>query len=336
MKAAVTERVQPSPRARAAAPEPSRSPARIRCACRIEAAGVCSTDLHAIDGGLMGPAGNGHSPACSATRTEAAWTRSADLAHPSVTGRRSRARSIRRYSCGVCVNCRRGFDMHCEHHRVHRALHSTAGFTEYLVVGEREIVPLPGGVDPVRDVAPHSGRRDHRLPRHQEGCPPRCCPAPRSSSGPAASATSRLQLARELGGGTVLVVDPHRAPPQARLGARRRFAPSRQRMRPTPSGTSPGPRRRPRVLDFVGIDETHAGSLATLARQGSYSVVGFGGTITLPSVALVGKRAHIVANLVGCWTDLWELVQLHPAGSSSAEDRDPSAGVGQRGTRAAS
>ena len=58
------------------------------------------------------------------------------------------------HSCGVCVNCRRGRDMHCANHEF-TGLSLDGGFTEYLVVGEREIVPLPEGIDPV-DVAPHS------------------------------------------------------------------------------------------------------------------------------------------------------------------------------------
>jgi NAD+-dependent secondary alcohol dehydrogenase Adh1 len=43
-------------------------------------------------------------------------------------------------------------------------------------------------------------------------------------------------------------------------------------------------------------------------------VIGFGGTITIPSVALVGQEQCLVSNLVGSWTDLWEVVQLHAAG----------------------
>ena len=38
------------------------------------------------------------------------------------------------------------------------------------------------------------------------------------------------------------------------------------------------------VFDFVGTDGTHEGGLAMLARRGVYSVIGYGGTISLPSV----------------------------------------------------
>ena len=41
------------------------------------------------------------------------------------------------------------------------------------------------------------------------------------------------------------------------------------------------------VVDFVGTDETHAAALGMLARQGVYSIVGYGGAITHPSVGFV-------------------------------------------------
>ena len=68
------------------------------------------------------------------------------------------------------------------------------------------------------------------------------------------------------------------------------------------------------VFDFVGTDQTHADSLAMLARGGTYSVIGYGGVVSLPSAALVVNEHAVVGNLVGTWVDLWELLQLHAAG----------------------
>ena len=68
------------------------------------------------------------------------------------------------------------------------------------------------------------------------------------------------------------------------------------------------------VLDFVGTDETHAAGLAMVASGGVYSVIGYGGTIAHPSVLMVATETSIWGNLVGSWTDLWELVQLHARG----------------------
>jgi NAD+-dependent secondary alcohol dehydrogenase Adh1 len=68
------------------------------------------------------------------------------------------------------------------------------------------------------------------------------------------------------------------------------------------------------VVDFVGTDETHAAGLRMLARRGTYSIVGYGGTVHVPSTGLVVGETHITGNLVGSWIDLWELLQLHARG----------------------
>ena len=64
----------------------------------------------------------------------------------------------------------------------------------------------------------------------------------------------------------------------------------------------------------MGTDDTHASSLAVLARGGTYSVIGYGGTVSAPSAGLVVNEHSVVGNLVGSWIDLWELLQLHAAG----------------------
>ena len=43
-------------------------------------------------------------------------------------------------------------------------------------------------------------------------------------------------------------------------------------------------------------------------------MIGYGGTISIPSPALVVDEHAVVGNLVGTWIDLWELLQLHAAG----------------------
>jgi NAD+-dependent secondary alcohol dehydrogenase Adh1 len=68
------------------------------------------------------------------------------------------------------------------------------------------------------------------------------------------------------------------------------------------------------VFDFVGTDSTHAGSMEMLARAGTYSVIGYGGNLPLTSMGLVVEEKAVVANLVGTWIDLYELIQLHAAG----------------------
>ena len=68
------------------------------------------------------------------------------------------------------------------------------------------------------------------------------------------------------------------------------------------------------VLDFVGTDQTHADGIELLRRGGTYSVVGYGGTISVPSAAMIATEKTVQANLVGTWPDLYELIALHARG----------------------
>lgn len=274
---------------------------------KIEAAGVCSTDLHAIEG-LMGAAGMdvprvlGHE---NGGRVDAIG----DLVASVKVG--DPVLIYPPHSCGVCVNCRRGHDMHCEHHQF-TGLTVDGGFTEYLVVGEREIVPLPAGVDPIV-VAPHSDAgitAYHAVKRVAHLMLPGSTTVVLGAGG---VGHIGLQLARELGSGTVIVVDPHpdRRKLAEELGAD--WTVDSEGVEDAIWELSQG-RGADLVLDFVGTDQTHSVGLGMLGLQGTYSMIGFGGTITIPSVALVGQEQCLVANLVGSWTDLWEIVQLHAAG----------------------
>ena len=122
-----------------------------------------------------------------------------------------------------------------------------------------------------------------------------------------------LQLVRELGSSTVIAVDTdeRRRRLAAELGADEVVdGPSAvDAVRELTDG-----RGADLVFDFVGTDQTHADSVAMLARGGTYSVIGYGGTISIPSGALVVNEHSVVGNLVGTWVDLYELLQLHAAG----------------------
>jgi NAD+-dependent secondary alcohol dehydrogenase Adh1 len=287
-------------------PEPEiTKPNQVRV--KIEAAGVCSTDLHAIEG-EMGPAGMdvprvlGHENAGTVDAV-------GDLVTTVKVG--DPVLIYPPHSCGVCVNCRRGLDMHCAHHDF-TGLSVDGGFTEYLVVGEREIVPLPSGIDPV-DVAPHSDAgitAYHAIKKLSHLMLPGSTTVVLGAGG---VGHIGLQLAKELGSSTVLAVDPHpdRRKLAVELGANQALEADgvADAVRDLTDGKGAD-----LVLDFVGTDHTHADGIAMLAELGTFGLIGFGGTITAPSAALVGQEQSVVANLVGSWTDLWEVLQLHAAG----------------------
>ena len=275
---------------------------------KIEGAGVCRTDLEAIDGhmepaGLTLPVVLGHE---NAGRVAAIG----DLVSTVAVG--DPVLISPPHTCGLCVACRRGRDMHCERHEF-TGLTMDGGFSEYVVVGERSIVPVPAGLDPA-DVAPYADAGITAYHAVKRIAPLVVPGSTIVALGIGGVGHVGLQLLRELGsGGTIVAVDPSPAcrALAASLGADVVLDGEgvANEVRDLTDG-----RGADLAIDFVGNDQTHAAGLEMLRRGGTYSIVGFGGTVTIPSPALVGNDTDIVGNLVGNWIDLWEVLQLHARG----------------------
>jgi NAD+-dependent secondary alcohol dehydrogenase Adh1 len=271
---------------------------------KVGGAGVCATDLHALEG-LMEPAGLkppivlGHENAgwVHAVGTDVTTAKPSDavLVYPA-------------YSCGLCVNCRRALDMHCERHQFF-GLTRDGGFAEYVLVDERSLIALPAGVEPAA-VAPHSDAgitAYHAVKRLL----PRLAPGTTSAViGVGGVGHIALQLLKVFSGGSVIAIDTdaRRQALARELGADQVIGDTAD-LREATNGAGADV-----ILDFVATDSTHAAGLDALARRGLYSTVGYGGMINVPSVAMVVGESTITGNLVGSWIDLWELLQLHARG----------------------
>jgi NAD+-dependent secondary alcohol dehydrogenase Adh1 len=275
---------------------------------RIGGAGVCATDLHAIDGlmevaGVKVPLVLGHENAgwvhAVGDGVTAASVGDPVLLYPP-------------YSCGLCVPCRRGLDMHCERHEF-TGLTRDGGFAEYVLVDERSLVPLPPGLDPA-ETAPQA---DAGLTAYHavKRLLPRLVPGTTTVLiGIGGVGHIALQLVRVLGGGAAIAVDTdeRRRKLAAELGADEVLGEEADvvgAVRELTGGSGADV-----VLDFVATDETHAAGVEMLAQRGLYSTVGYGGLVSVPSVAFVSREIEVVGNLVGNWVDLWEIVQLHGRG----------------------
>ena len=204
-------------------------------------------------------------------------------------------------------------DVHCERHQF-TGLTRDGGFSEYVLVDERSLVRLPDGVDPA-DVAPHADAgitAYHAVKRL----------APRLTPGTTAAIIGvggvghiALQLVRVLGAAKVVGIDTdeRRRRLARELGADEVLgeqADVAYAVREATNGVGADV-----VLDFVGTDETHASAMEMLARRGLYSIVGYGGIVSHPSVGFVVGETVVAGNLVGNWIDLWELLSSTAAAS---------------------
>jgi NAD+-dependent secondary alcohol dehydrogenase Adh1 len=68
------------------------------------------------------------------------------------------------------------------------------------------------------------------------------------------------------------------------------------------------------VFDFVGEDSTISDSVAMLRPGGTYYLVGYGGSVTLPSMQLDLGEITVAANLIVTYADLTDLVTLAEQG----------------------
>ncbi len=119
---------------------------------KVGAAGLCRTDLHIIEGvwkdimdadGALLPYVMGHE--------NAGWVEDVGSGVRSVKpGDAVICHPLR--TCGICLNCRYGQDMYCEHGQF-PGLGLDGGFAEYFVTNERALIKLNTGVTPL-EVAP--------------------------------------------------------------------------------------------------------------------------------------------------------------------------------------
>ena len=220
--------------------------------------------------------------------------------------------------------------MHCERHQF-TGLTVNGGFAEYLVVPERSVIKLPPGADPAA-VAPHA---DAGLTAYHAVKKVAHLAVPGSTTvllGVGGVGHIALQLLRELGSSAVIGVDPN--------ADRRRLAQELGADEVLPADgvvdavrDLTGGRGADLVIDFVGSDASHADGMGMLARLGTYSIVGFGGVLSVPSAAMVGTEQAVDREPGG---------QLDgPLGGAPAprprrpdpEDGDAPAGGGQRRAR---
>ena len=195
-------------------------------------------------------------------------------------------------------------------------------------------MPLPAGIDPA-EVAPHA---DAGITAYHavKKLVPRLTPgATVAVIGVGGVGHIALQLLRVLGAASVIAVDTdeRRRRLARELGATRgaRRPAGRPGCRARGDERSGGRRRR-----RLRRQPTRRTQRRCRCWRGAavYSVVGYGGTVSVPSVALIADEQTIAGNLVGSWIDSGSSCSCTPAVTSAAF-RDASAHGGERRARCA-
>ena len=275
---------------------------------KIGGAGVCRTDLHIIEGqwdAAMHPAlpyTLGHENAGWVHEIGSAVTNMAVgdtvILHPLIT-------------CGVCRACRAGNDMHCTDSSFPGLSHD-GGMAEYLLTSARACVKLDPHTRPA-DVAALADAGITAFHAVRKAIPLLYPGTTAVVIGAGGLGHIGVQCLAALTATTIVVVDrnPDALKLASQIGAHHTVVADGGQVEAVRELT--GGRGADVVFDFVAEQGAEADGWAMTAGGGSYFVIGYGGTLQIPTLDIISTERNIIGNIVGTYNDLAELMDLAQA-----------------------
>jgi NAD+-dependent secondary alcohol dehydrogenase Adh1 len=276
---------------------------------RIGGAGVCRTDLHIMEGqwdaAMQTPlpyiighenAGWVHEVGSAVTNVAVGDT---VILHPTPT-------------CGLCRACRAGDDMHCSNSSF-PGLSTDGGMADYLLTSARACVKLDPSTRP-EDVAAladagitayHAVRKAIPLLYPGTTC---------VVIGAGGLGHIGVQCLRALTATNIIVVDrnPDALKLAEQLGADQTVVADGKHVDAVKDLTDGAGAEV--VLDFVAEQGAENDGFAMTRPGGSYYVIGYGGTLTIPTLDIISTERNIIGNIVGTYNELAELMALAQSG----------------------
>ena len=215
-------------------------------------------------------------------------------------------------TCGLCRACRAGNDMHCAN-STFPGLDTDGGMAEYLLTSARACVKLDPSTQP-KDVAAlaDAGITAYHAVRKVV---PLLYPG----------TTAVVIGAGGLGHIGIQCLAALTATTSSWSTATR----TRWRWRASSARTTPwsptarhvdavkdltGGSGADVVLDFVAEQGAENEGFAMTAPGGSYSVIGYGGELKVPTLDIISTERNVIGNIVGTYNELAELMVLAEAG----------------------
>jgi NAD+-dependent secondary alcohol dehydrogenase Adh1 len=283
---------------------------------KIGGAGVCRTDLHIMEGQwdaamhtplpyILGHENAGwvHEIGPGVTNVAVGDT---VILHPLVT-------------CGLCHACRAGDDMHCSN-SAFPGLSRDGGMAEYLLTSARACIKLDPATQP-KDVAAladagitayHAVRKAIPLLYPGTAC---------VVIGAGGLGHIGIQCLAALTATRIIVVDqnPDALKLAEQLGADHTVVADGGQVAAVQDLT--GGTGANVVLDFVAEQGAEMDGWNMTGAAGSYFVIGYGGTLTIPTLDIITTERNIIGNIVGTYNDLAELMVLAQAGKVTLHTR---------------
>ncbi len=283
---------------------------------RIGGAGLCRTDLHIYEGqwadrsGVTLPYILGHENAGWVQEVGAGVTNVSPgdtvILHPLV-------------SCGLCRACRAGDDMHCSNGRF-PGIDSDGGMADLLKTGARACVKL----DPALQPADVAALADAGLTAYHavKKAAPLLYPGTKVAViGAGGLGHIGIQSLKALTPAEIIVVD--RSEPALKLaqsmGADHIVQADGNQVTQVMDLTDG--QGAEVVIDFVGERGAEADGWQMTRRAGSHFVIGYGGTVQVPTIDIISTERNVIGNLVGTYNDLAELMTLAAQGKVKLHTR---------------
>jgi NAD+-dependent secondary alcohol dehydrogenase Adh1 len=275
---------------------------------KVGGAGVCRTDLHIVEGQWAAamspqlPYTLGHENAGWVQEVGSAVTNVAVgdtvILHPTPT-------------CGLCRACRAGQDMHCTNSSF-PGLSGDGGMADYMLTSARACVRLDPTTEP-KDVAAladagitayHAVRKAIPLLYPGTTC---------VVIGAGGLGHIGIQCLAALTATTIIVVDrnPDALKLAEQLGAHHTVVAGGAQVDKVLELTGGG---ADVVLDFVAEQGAENDGFRMTGSGGSYFVIGYGGTLHVPTLDIISTERNIIGNIVGTYNELVELMDLAQAG----------------------
>ena len=276
---------------------------------RIGGAGVCRTDLHIMEGqweAAMSPtlpytighenAGWVHEIGSAVSNVAVGDT---VILHPTPT-------------CGLCKACRAGNDMHCVNSSF-PGLDSDGGMAEYLLTSARACVKLDPSTQP-KDVAALADAGITAYHAVRKVVPLLYPGTTAVVIGAGGLGHIGIQCLAALTATKIVVVDrnPDALKLATELGADQTVVADGSHVDGVRDLT--GGAGADVVLDFVAEQGAENEGFAMTAAGGSYSVIGYGGELKVPTLDIISTERNVIGNIVGTYNDLAELMVLAESG----------------------
>jgi NAD+-dependent secondary alcohol dehydrogenase Adh1 len=276
---------------------------------RIGAAGLCRTDLHIQEGqwaeksGVTLPYTPGHENAgwvheigSGVTNVEVGDT---VIVHPFI-------------SCGLCLPCRVGDDMHCLN-GAFPGIGIDGGFADLLKTSARSVVKLDKSLQP-KDIAALADAGLTAIHAVKKAIPVLGAGTRVVVIGAGGLGHIGIQCLKAYTPAEVIVIDPsEKALALAgEMGADQTVKVDGTQVDTVKEMTDGFGAEA--IIDFVGEKGAIEDGIAMVRDGGFYYVIGYGENINIPTIDVISREISFIGNLVGTYADLHELMTLTAQG----------------------